>query len=357
MQRWEKQESEISVPRLRNLASLYRRPLAIFFLTSPPNEPPLPEDFRTLPVEGKDGSIEYSKKTLLAIRRATRIQELSVGLREELGHDAPVRIKGINLNVPPEALAGTLREELGITVEEQQKWKDDNMALAKWKNAIEEKGVLVLEQKMDIKEARGFSLFGDGKMPPVIVINYSDALSAKIFSLFHEYAHLVLNESGIQSIHGRQLRFDARVGAIEKFCNRFAAAFLVPKDDLLQERIVRDNLPHKVWGNDVLITLAKMYKVSRETILRRLLTFELTTESFYRQMREEWNNQVPKKTQKGGQRNMSKEAFRENGATFSSLVLEGSSKGKLTYGEAADYLQLKLKYLPKLSEMVRNTLP
>ena len=54
---------------------------------------------------------------------------------------------------------------------------------------------------------------------------------------------------------------------------------------------------------------------------------------------------------------MPKEAFRENGATFSSLVLEGSSRGKLTYSEVADFLQVKLTYLPKLSEMVRGSLP
>ena len=209
---------------------------------------------------------------------------------------------------------------------------------------------------MNIKEARGFSLFGDGNKSPVIVISYGDAMCAKIFSLFHEYAHLVLSESGIQSIHGRQLRFDARVGAIEKFCNRFAAAFLVPKDDLLREPLVRNNLPNKIWSNDVLAALGKLYKVSRETILRRLLTFDLTTESHYRQMRQEWG-QTPKKEQKGGRRNMPKEAFRENGATFSSLVLEGSSRGKLTYSEVADFLQVKLTYLPKLSEMVRGSLP
>src|SRR3989339_2278796 len=59
MQRWEQVESDISVPRLRGLANLYKRPLAMFFLASPPEEPPLPNDFRPfLPQVGKKERIK-----------------------------------------------------------------------------------------------------------------------------------------------------------------------------------------------------------------------------------------------------------------------------------------------------------
>ena len=46
---------------------------------------------------------------------------------------------------------------------------------------------------MPIEDARGFSL--TEVEPFVIVVNESDAPNAKIFTLFHEYGHILLNQS------------------------------------------------------------------------------------------------------------------------------------------------------------------
>ena len=44
---------------------------------------------------------------------------------------------------------------------------------------------------MPVDDARGFSLT-DGE-PYVIVVNSADADRARLFTLFHEYAHILLN--------------------------------------------------------------------------------------------------------------------------------------------------------------------
>jgi len=76
---------------------------------------------------------------------------------------------------------------------------------------------------------------------------------------------------------------------IEVFCNHFAGAVLVPKSDLLYHRLVREVPPFVVeWPDNILQELADDFKVSRETVLRRLLVFARTTRDFYMRKRREW---------------------------------------------------------------------
>ena len=64
-------------------------------------------------------------------------------------------------------------------------------------------------------------------MVPVVVVNQREVDQAKIFTLFHEYAHLILRRQGICLE-----REDVDKRAIESWCNEFAAMFLVPSDAL-----------------------------------------------------------------------------------------------------------------------------
>jgi transcriptional regulator with XRE-family HTH domain len=49
---WEQGERRPTIPQLRRLAHVYRRPIAVFYLPSPP--PPIhePRDYRRLPGQG-----------------------------------------------------------------------------------------------------------------------------------------------------------------------------------------------------------------------------------------------------------------------------------------------------------------
>lgn len=62
--------------------------------------------------------------------------------------------------------------------------------------------------------------------PPTIVVNSAEADQAKSFTIFHEYAHLLLRSAALC------LEFQQNVDRAdtERFCNRFAASFLMPED-------------------------------------------------------------------------------------------------------------------------------
>ena len=62
---WETGNKKPTLNTLRKLTPLYKRPLAIFFLPTPPLEPPLPTDYRVLPEEKRR---PFTKQALLAIR-------------------------------------------------------------------------------------------------------------------------------------------------------------------------------------------------------------------------------------------------------------------------------------------------
>jgi len=71
--KWELGEKKPTLRMLKELAHFYKRPLAVFFLPSPPEEPPLPTDFRVLPQQEKG---VLSKETHLALRNARRLRSL-----------------------------------------------------------------------------------------------------------------------------------------------------------------------------------------------------------------------------------------------------------------------------------------
>src|SRR5216683_7436575 len=49
IRRWESGKEAPSVTALERMATLYKRPLAVFYLPEPPEDPPAPQDFRRLP--------------------------------------------------------------------------------------------------------------------------------------------------------------------------------------------------------------------------------------------------------------------------------------------------------------------
>src|SRR5258708_22518546 len=72
-------------------------------------------------------------------------------------------------------------------------------------------------------ELSGFSISRDG-LAAICVNDREPTEGAKIFTLFHEYCHLLLRKTGISDENSRN--------KVERFCNQFAASFLIPMSAL-----------------------------------------------------------------------------------------------------------------------------
>jgi len=255
--RWESGERPLSIGRLEALAHLYRRPLAALLLPGPPEAAPFPHDFRMLP---SDEKVPLSRETLFAVREARRIQNVAKELAADLAQPPGV-VPPTELGAEPVGLAAREREHIGITISEQMSWRKPSVALKRWREALEKLNVLILQFSMPVEDARGFSLPDD--IAPAIVLNSQDAQSARAFTLFHEYAHL-LRGSSAMCIPDIGTSASVASEPDEAFCNAFAGAFLVPAEPL------RQALAGGTPDNAAAERLATEFSVSRHVVLRRL---------------------------------------------------------------------------------------
>lgn len=338
--KWEAGRVKPTFVQIEKLATVYKRPLAAFLLSEPPQELPLPMDFRTeLSVKHKP----LTPKTLLIIRKARRLQVSAIELNKELGN--PIRPFSIRttLSDKPEKIAEMVRgavfsRDFNISV-----FNSSEEAFESWKSILEDNGVLVFQLSIQQREIKGFSII-EGELP-AIVVNKADEANSKIFSLFHELAHILLNESGICDMVE-----DAHSPQIEKFCNHFAGAFLVPSEKLLNNALVKQNKQTDVWDNKTLKTIADEFRVSREVILRRLLTLGRTSGQFYKKWREE-NVKEYHPFGRGG-RNPVKACVEERGKKYISMVFKAYDQTKISVLDTADYLGVKIDQIPKVHEML-----
>lgn len=80
-------------------------------------------------------------------------------------------------------------------------------------------------RKVKVNECRGFALVNN--VAPYIFINSSDAPVAQLFTLIHETAHIML---GVSAGHAEADTLSDDV--TERYCDKVAAEFLVPAQEL-----------------------------------------------------------------------------------------------------------------------------
>ncbi len=337
---WEKKggRANPTFAQIEKLSKVYKRPLSAFLLPAPPKEPPFPKDFRTLPSDEKQS---LKPKTHLAIRKARRFQYSAIELIEELGGESKKLPIKANLSDNPEALAEKVRMQFGIKEFSGRVSLTKEGALDEWIKILENNGILVFQISITMnKEIRGFSLVDEDA--PAIVLRRSDETSAKIFTLFHELAHLLLREGGICDLESDISH--------ERFCNHFAGAFLVPKDKLLNHSIVETNVRIREWPENLLRDIARDFRVSKEVILRRLWILGLTTEEYYLKKHKEWKNKFRQPFGRRDKRTEIKICLQERGKRYTSMVFDAYERKKIDEMRVADYMGVTSDKIPKVKE-------
>jgi len=351
IEKWEDGGKKPTIKILEDLASFYKRPLAALFLPEPPKEPSLPNDFRLFRDTTKT---TLASKSRIAIRRARRLRDLAMELSEDLSKEISHHINKVNLSSNPEEVAMSERRRLEAAIEEQLKWKSPYEAFNKWRALIEKNSILVFQMKMPLEDARGFSLNDNGI--PTIVINSSDSIHARIFTLFHEYAHILIGETGI-CIPDEHLHKKTQSNKEEWFSNYFAGAFLVPKDAILQESDIRGIEPESDEFDKSIVRISNNFKVSKYVILRRLQINNLISYRTCKYKLDQW--ELSAKSQISGKRSgrgktATQKCLDEKGKTFISLVLNAQKGGIITTNDVIDYLSVPVKNLDELKQSINK---
>jgi len=345
---WERGAQNPSIAQLRRLGAVYKRPLGVFFLQEPPKGFDPQREFRRLPGLSPE---RESSELRLALRMALFRRQAALELYDRLGEELPTLHTAAHPDEDPEVVAQRIRQELNVPWKKQLEWSTPYTALNAWREAIEQLGVLVFQTGgVELSEMRGTSI-PHGPVP-VVLLNNNDAPHGRIFTLLHEFVHILLANGGhrTSAMEGERL---AEEQALERTSNQFTAATLMPQKEFLDEV---SNVPGVLSGNDdALRRLANRVKVSPEAIFRRLLSLHRVSASLYRMKRNRWQEQswfTPPQGEGGPP--IQVKVVSAVGRSFVSLVLQGYHRNLVSSADVSDYLGTQLKYLDKIAGELRT---
>lgn len=335
---WEEGTDYPTYAQLEKLSDLYKKPLAVFFFPDVPHISSPKSSCRSLP-ESICDSLSYK---VIRIMNEARARQISLYELNEGINPAPVLLTDIKYPNDIQSAARELRNILGISLEEQKQIRDANEALEMWRDRFLEFGIYVFKEAFSDNSISGFCLY-DNEFP-VIYINNTMSFTRQIFTLFHEFYHLISNTSGIDKIQDDFFDQLSKSQLItEKSCNQFAAEFLVPNDDFNEEIKGRT-------VDDLLIeNLSQKYNVSREVISRKLLDLRMISQEEYECKREEYlNDFLRAKKLKNGGGNYYNTKVSYLGYGYLNLVFSNYEKRKIDVFQLAEYTGTKIEHLPKL---------
>lgn len=291
---WEQGEKNPSFGKAQEFARKTHIPFGYLYLNNPPEKEALLADLRTIGDHAIGTfSLDLEDSIRIALERQAWYRDYCLKNDKQ-----PLSWLGsYSLDNKEEALSKTitlLEENLN---KRPKNFEDYYRHLIQ---KIENTGVLVMRNSvvgnnthrpLNHDEFRGFAIAD--KYAPVIFINASDSPQAQIFTLMHEFAHLLIGESGVSDLSHKNTR------SVERFCNELAAEFLVPSEAFVNH-----------WDKNAenwltnLPVLADKFHVSRWIIARRALEHGfISAERYwqhYNKVLEQLKNEKKKLRDKSG---------------------------------------------------------
>ncbi len=344
---WEAGERFPTYAQLEKIADKLHRPIAVFFFPEPPDETGIEKSLRAMTEE----DVQKLSPLIRQLFRKAKAFQLSL---RELWEENPEHrntvqwMKSVNTqNV--KALAKEVREILGVSLEQQKKWKNSDEALKNWRNVLAIKGVYVFKEAFKAERIAGFCIYDD--FYPIIFLNNSLSKNRQIFTMFHELGHILFKDSYLDVFDARFWELEHLQPAhIEVKCNAFAGEFLVPEADIIS------HLPTNPLDRESLMRLADAYHVSRDVMLRKFLNLKVINQQTYEHQIREWSQSFQEKQEAADSTNKKSEGNYYNskiaylGDAYLSLVLRSYSRGQISMEEAASHLDVKMKAFPVIEE-------
>ena len=336
-------KQHLTFAQLMKLAGVYKRPASLFYLKERPKGWSPIKDFRLL--HGVEQG--FSSQLTYVLRQARERREFAVELRKEVSEPIhPFALSGTR-QADTETVGDRIREYLGVTNADQATWR--RRAFHGWRMAIEARDVLVfVVPHLPLKEMRGAAILEDEL--PIILVNGHDRSGGRVFTLLHEFCHLVVGQSGVSGEGGD--REKAPDPALESFCNAVAGAALMPRDWILSEHLVAQKGAAKTWTDEELEALALRFGVSREAVLRRLLTLGKTTQTFYQSRREQFVKEYAElnEAKSAGGPQYHVQVLSQLGRAFSRLVFQGYHERALTLRDVANQFNVQVRLVPAMEK-------
>ncbi len=312
-------EKQPTVRQLEEFAKTVHVPLGFLMLPFPPVETtPIPM-FR-----GKAGSGKFDLNVYQTILDIQGRQEWLSDYLEENELDKCEFIGRFTVSTPIQEMVSKIRQYLNLPIDWMLGFHSPEKAINDLVEKIEDKGVCVFfngvvgnntHRTLDVEECRGFALVTDTNAP-MIFVNNKDSKTAQLFTLAHEFTHVLVGVSaGYGGIEG-----DFH-DVVENYCNRVAAEFLVPAI------ILKEN-----WTN--IDDCAKRFNVSRLVIARRAHDLGIISDNDYNEFYRRYHSIRAAQTKKGQGGTFYATAVKRVGRLFATHIYSAVKSNQISYTEA-----------------------
>ncbi|MER7675379.1 XRE family transcriptional regulator [Streptomyces sp. NPDC096934] len=333
---WASGATAPGLTQLRDLAKVLRRPTSLFFLPHVPSTTPVRAAFRK-PI-GARGTRSLTSEENAEIRIAQRRQKIAIWAAKSLGQDNPVSLPR-RLSSPSKT-AGLVQYWLHWDVKEQVKASGKSVVTKMVRRSLEDQGIMIVQLSMNSDACRGFSIY-DSVVPLIAYNSTGHVSAARTFSILHELGHLLSHEQAV---------CDSPNDAEERWCDRFAAAFLIPEHHL-REYMVKYLKAEYVEADDVesVRRISNRYKASFQCVALRLIDLGLAEKALYRTVSSS-PLEFDKPAFGGEAQTTPLVRIRQYGVTYPRLLLAARDRGKLHDIDARKYLDVNGEELQKIRQ-------
>lgn len=333
-------ESGDEMPTLKQLEKIAKkldRTMAFFF-APPPASTDIPQtpDFR--------GRGAEPLPPLLAreMRRAEQHRDTVLDLQG--APEQAARVGSITWSTHRKR-ASELRAQLGLREAFVPPESGQNQVLNFWRGLLEHHGYLVFQTtRVPLSVFRGLSIQHESL--PVILLNGSDSNNGKVFTLFHEVAHLTNRTSGLCSL-------DEDVNE-EALANAFAANFLMPSKQVTALVQTLDEEPA-----DLAAKVAARFKVSLLAAGIRLRTLDLINdddlEAIWQESDAVWEKSRADQKAKSGGPAPWRVRYRDLGSTYIGTVARAVEDSRIDWMDASYLLNARIPMVRQLFEEYHRT--
>lgn len=329
---FESGDVEPTLKQLEKIAKKLDRTMAFFF-TAPPAVVDVPDtpDFR-----GR-GEEPLPPNLAREMRRAEQYRDAMLDLQGK-----PERVVRVG-SVTRETLqrrAAELRTQFDLRGDFVPQMHDMSRVLNFWCDLLERNGYLIFQTtRIPLSVFRGLSIHHDHL--PVILLNGADSHAGKVFTIFHEIAHLANKTSGLCDL-------DRHVNE-EAIANAFAANFLMPSG---QVRAFVEGCGEN--GLELARKMGKVFKVSLLAAGVRLCTLRFINDDELETLREEsdaaWNeHQAAQKANPGGPPAW-RLRYRDLGRAYIGAVAKAVEDDRADWLDASYLLNARIPTVEKMFE-------
>ncbi len=354
---WSNGENYPTFNQLKDISRALHIPFGYFLLKNPPKEDLSLLEFRTF---NSRQQVKASRELVDTMTKMEQIQDWAKTERAANGM-TPLQFVGSEQNEhDPDKLAERIRQLLHLKTD----WFCDPTINTKTsfsflRNALSNLGVIIMvnsivgnntRRSLDIEEFRAFAL--TDHLAPLIFINSNDANGGLLFSLVHEFVHILMGTADLYN-NPNVSGVKKQPRSVEQLANAATAELLVPQRLFIEKwHETNDESSVKIDS------LSTFFKCSRMVIARRALDFDYIQQELYIQIEKQSRSDYLKlkeknKNNKKGPSFYNMKAYRFDNNLFQTME-QSIAEGRTTYTQAYSLTDTAYKNFDQVSNTIKR---